>query len=105
MRLTTIAASTILVLGLATTAYAEAGKCGAGMGKQSMKCGAGMKADMPFKDRKAMCLNKIDTMQKCVDAAKTNEELTACKTAMMGSKKAHGKSAKGKCGSGKCGGK
>lgn len=105
MRLTTIVASTILVLGLSTTAYAEAGKCGAGMGKQSMKCGGAMKGNMPFKDKKEICLTKIDTMQKCVNAAKTNEELTACKSAMMGAKKAKGKSAKGKCGSGKCGGK
>ena len=84
MKLTTLAAGTILVLGLSTTVYAETAKCGgSNMQKQSSKCGANINLNMAFKDKKAMCLSKIDTMQKCVNAATTSEELQACKTDMM----------------------
>jgi len=114
MKLLTIAASTILVLGLSTTAYAAMGeKCGGGgMNKQSSKCGGGagmLNSNMPFKNKKAMCLSKLDTMKKCVDTASTTDELQACKANMMkGNKKMMGQGKKKqsmKCGAGKCGGK
>lgn len=58
---------------------------------------------MPFQDKKAMCLTKIDTMEKCVKAATNNDELETCKMAMIGkmkgTKNIEGKPAmKGKCG-------
>jgi len=111
MKLAIMAAGTLLVLGLGTAAYAEPGKCGgSGMGEQSMSWGGAM----PFQDKKAMCLTKIDTMEKCVKAATNNAELDACKTAMMEKMQSSKKRMKngenkpplkGKCGSGKCGGK
>ncbi len=111
MKLLALAASTILVLGLSTTAYAGMGdKCGGnGMNQQNSKCGAGagmMNSNMPFKDKKAMCLSKLDTMEKCVHAASTSDDLKACKANMMNNKKMKGQGKKSmKCGAGKCGGK
>ena len=103
MKLLTLAAGTLLLLGLSTTVYAKCG--GGGMGGNM----AGMQGD--FQTQKNMMLKNLTQMQSCVEAAKTKTDLKDCRMQMMQKRKTmmqnKGTAALGKsmqCGTGKCGG-
>ena len=99
MKLLTVAAGTLLLLGLSTTAYAKCG--GGGM--------TGMQGD--FQTQKTQMLKNLGEMRNCVETAKTRADLKDCRMQMMQKRKAmmqnKGTAAAGKsaqCGTGKCGG-
>jgi len=108
MRITTIAAASVLLLGLSTAAYAEMGKCGGGGMQKGMKCGGGMMMKGDFSTVKSRMLKNLDEMEKCVKSATSKEDLKACKMKMMQKRKAMMQNKapaakKGQCGTGKCG--
>ena len=97
MKMTNIAAVSVLILGLSTAVYAE------GMGK----CGGGMMMKGDFTTVKSRMLQHIGEMQKCVEAATSKQDLKKCRMKMMQKRKQmmqQTKPAVMQCGAGRCGG-
>ena len=109
MKMTNIAAASVLLVGLSTAVYAGGmGKCGGGM-QQGMKCGGGMMMKGDFKTIKSHMLQNLGEMQKCVESAANKQDLKECRMKMMQKRKQMMQNKapaakKAQCGAGKCGG-
>ncbi|HHD84261.1 MAG TPA: hypothetical protein ENK93_05220 [Campylobacteraceae bacterium] len=95
MKLLHIAAGTLLLMGLSSTAYA---KCG----------GGGMMMQGDFKTVQSNMLKNLDEMENCVKSATSKQDLKKCRMQMMQKRKQmmQNKAKPGamQCGAGKCGG-